>query len=370
MDSLTQTLLGAAIGEAGFRGRLGGKAVWFGAACALAPDLDMVIGVAGEWAALVHHRGVTHSLIVLAALAPLAGWLGWRWTGRSPPERRGTWLQWTHLALWALLTHPVLDLFTSYGTHMLAPFSWRRFAIDGVAIVDLFYSLPLAAAAVLAWLAARGRVSAAFSRRFAAGALAATTAYLVLGLGMSRRAEALASVQLDREGFAAEEVRAMPTMFNIALWRVVARDGAGRIRAGAVSVIAPRWIDFREFALSDDPLVTKALASERGGLFRWFAQGMLSASVERRDASGVVVELADRRYGFLTAPDFTPFSALAEFDAAGELVEVRLARRLRDIAPGAELAAMWRLAWGGASEPETPAVPEALTGARGGLASF
>ena len=129
MDMISQATLGAAIGEAGFREKLGPKAVYVGALAAFAVDVDIFAEIAGDWAGLTYHRALTHSLFVLAALAPLVGWLGWRWTARDPTERTGTWRQWTHLAAWALLTHPILDLFTSWGTQLLWPFSNHRFSV-------------------------------------------------------------------------------------------------------------------------------------------------------------------------------------------------------------------------------------------------
>ena len=49
MDTVTQGLLGAVIGQAGFRHRLGRRALLFGAACGLAPDLDMLFHLGSPW---------------------------------------------------------------------------------------------------------------------------------------------------------------------------------------------------------------------------------------------------------------------------------------------------------------------------------
>ena len=61
MDSITQIALGAAIGDAAFSRKLGPRAVIFGGACGLLPDLDMFAGLFGdEWTTFVHHRGLSH----------------------------------------------------------------------------------------------------------------------------------------------------------------------------------------------------------------------------------------------------------------------------------------------------------------------
>ena len=76
MDSITQAVLGATIAEAGFRRRLGGRAVAFGAICGALPDLDIAAGFIDQWATLTNHRGFSHSLLVLPLVAVGMGWVG------------------------------------------------------------------------------------------------------------------------------------------------------------------------------------------------------------------------------------------------------------------------------------------------------
>src|SRR5690606_37503481 len=63
MDLVTQAVLGAAIGEAGWGKKLGAGAMCAGALLGMTPDLDIISGLAGQWASLIHHRGVSHSLL-------------------------------------------------------------------------------------------------------------------------------------------------------------------------------------------------------------------------------------------------------------------------------------------------------------------
>ncbi|MCZ7684919.1 MAG: metal-dependent hydrolase [Sandaracinaceae bacterium] len=263
MDSITQGLLGAAIAEAGFRRRLGGRAVAWGALCGVAPDFDFVAMIAGEWNELVHHRGVSHSLVALTVVAPILGALARRWPG----QKQGSTLDWIHLTWWALITHPLLDTCTSYGTQLLAPLSDHRFAIDAVSIVDIAYTIPL----LLAVLRARWGRDQRRSARFAAAMLALTTAYLGAGFVQSQRAIAWAEEELAAEGFASVETRALPTLGNLLVFRALARDGEGRYRVAILSLSAPRtprWYAVRD---DEDPLVAAARETERGRLFEWFA---------------------------------------------------------------------------------------------------
>lgn len=326
MDPVTQTVLGGSIGAL-FRPKLGRKAVAIGALCGAIPDIDVLAGLAGEWATLVHHRGATHSLFVLAAAAPAFGWLGYRWSGR---QNFGIW---THLAFWALVTHTLLDWCTSYGTQLLWPLTRHRFALDAVSVIDPLYTLPLLLAAVLALIP---KLSARHARYVAAAALVFSTGYLVLGYSQSLRAVRVGGSQLSERGFHPREIRAMPTLFNIWLWRVVARDYHNNIAVGLVSTWSPGSINFSVLERPRDPLVDAALSSPRGEIFSWFAMDMVSAAVEHRQ-EGATVTLSDQRYGLITRPTDSPFRAEAVFDRMGKLREVRRLRQRGEIDIAREL---------------------------------
>lgn len=339
MDSITQALLGATIAEAGFRERLGGRAVVFGALCGFAPDLDLFVRFAGPWASLRWHRGPTHAFFWLTLATPLIGWLGWRLGRRTGPLR-----SWMALAFLALATHPLLDLCTSYGTMIFRPFTDARYAVDAVAIIDPVYSLPLLAAIVLAAVRWGGRP---WARRFAAGALVFTTLYLAFGFGMSARMTSAGRAALEERGVAVERIRAMPMLFGLnQAWIVAARDARGGVHVATGSIYRPGDLPFRRFTLPDDPLVEKALASEHGRIFRWFADGFVTARVDRTE-DGVSVWLEDRRYALASDPARALFQARARFTPDGELVRLTRERPRRDLRFRDELRAVWLRILGG-----------------------
>jgi inner membrane protein len=338
MDSITQGLLGAAVAEAGFGKKFGNRAMLVGALCGILPDLDIVSGLFGPWASMIHHRGITHSVFFAAVSAPILGWLAWRATKRS-----GTHATWTHLAWWSVVTHPVLDLFTSYGTQLLAPFSDKRFALDAIPIVDPVYSVPLLVALLVALVARRrpriGQVTTA-------AVLAATTGYLLFGWHQSTTAKHLAMQQLASEGFKVEHMRVQPVML-VWMWRIAARDAHGNLRVGALSTWRPGKIDFRRVDRPSDPLVARALESDRGKTFRWFADDMIGVRIERHEG-GTSVFLDDQRYGSALEPERSFWGARAEFDGEGKLVDVTRERRsMKKFRT--EIGTTWDMMWQGAS---------------------
>src|SRR5690349_5178272 len=89
-------------------------------ACA-APDLDIVIRLFGPIAFLEHHRGVTHSLILLPLWAFVYSWI----LARVLREPRG-WRAFYAIAAAAIALHIAGDVITTYGTMILSPLSdWR-----------------------------------------------------------------------------------------------------------------------------------------------------------------------------------------------------------------------------------------------------
>ena len=118
MDSVTQVLLGASIGVAvmGRRTALWKSAVWGGVA-GLLPDLDVLIDHGDPILNMIRHRAETHALLLTLFAFPMA-WLVSRIHHQS--RLYGRW--WWALML-ALVTHPLLDLMTIYGTQVFQPFS-------------------------------------------------------------------------------------------------------------------------------------------------------------------------------------------------------------------------------------------------------
>ncbi len=148
MDSITQAVLGASV-QAALLGRWQGrKALLYGAALGTLPDLDVVIDYGDAVANMTYHRGFSHSLFVVSAVALLLTALIRRW--RPDAGYSGTRLL---LTLWlVLLTHVLLDAFTSYGTQLLWPLPTPPIAWSSVFIIDPLYSVPLLLAVLVGGL--------------------------------------------------------------------------------------------------------------------------------------------------------------------------------------------------------------------------
>lgn len=217
MDSITQAVLGASIQGALLGRWQGRKALLYGAMLATVPDLDVIMEYGDAVANMTYHRGFSHSLFVLSGLALLLTWLARRF--RPHP---GYSAQRLLLTLWlVLVTHPLLDAFTSYGTQLFWPLTPTPTAWSSLFIIDPLYTVPLIAAVVISLFTGLREQS----WRVPAVALALSTLYVGFSLAGKFMAEQRVEQELARQGIQAERLFVTPTPFNTLLWRVIVLDG-------------------------------------------------------------------------------------------------------------------------------------------------
>lgn len=115
------------------------------------PDIDVFFGHA-PWDPLAIHRGFTHGIVGGVLLMPpiLAGllWLLDRWHLRSgKPFKSGLQMHFGWLVALSYaggITHPFLDLLTTYSVQLFSPFSGRWYHSEGLFIIDVWVWLLLA----------------------------------------------------------------------------------------------------------------------------------------------------------------------------------------------------------------------------------
>ncbi|MDX1606583.1 MAG: metal-dependent hydrolase [Candidatus Competibacterales bacterium] len=271
MDSLTQAVLGAAVGEAVLGRRMGRRAALFGAIAGTLPDLDVL---ADPWLSTIQelalHRGLSHSLLFVVIGSPLFGALFW-WLG----GRRGRWRDWSLLAFWCFATHIALDCLTVYGTQVLQPFSDYRAAVGSVFIIDPFYTVPLLLGLLVALCLRPGR-----GRRLANGiGLGLSSLYLAFGLGAQWQARTVFAAALDARDQPYQRLQVTPTPFNTLLWIGIAEQEDGH-RVGHYSLLDDdRQIEF-EFVPHNRELLADVIDQPVLQTLVWFSDELYRA--ERR----------------------------------------------------------------------------------------
>lgn len=300
MDSISQAVLGAAVQGALLGKVQGRRALLYGAALGTLPDLDVFVRYADPVSSMTYHRGFSHSVFVLTALAALMTWLVRR---RWPDAAYGTGRFFT--AVWlVLITHVLLDAFTVYGTQMFWPLAPTPESWAAIFIIDPVYTLPLLLAVLMALaigLAGKGG-------GVLVGALVFSTAYLGFGLGARLLAEQRAGEALRAQGVAVERLRAVPMPLNTLVWRVIGQ-GPGGQQIEAVSSLfdrePPEWVRLPQ--QSDvGPVLKGVPLYER---LRWFTGDWL-----RLDVVGDALVVSDLRMGI--AGQYTFRFKMAQCDAA------------------------------------------------------
>lgn len=301
MDSVTQIALGAGVAEAVLGRKLGNKAALAGAVLGTLPDLDSFIPYADAVATVTYHRSWSHSLIVLTLASPLFAWLCAR-SFRRPDIR---FHEWWWLAFLVLITHPLLDGFTVYGTQLLWPLVDHAYSGSTIFIIDPAYTLPLGLGVIAALCLSRD----SRRRRLAnAVGLGLSSAYLLWTVVAKFHVEAIIREQLQEQGIAHSAVLSTPAPFNTILWRFVVMAEGGYYEAYYSVLDAPHAVDFAYYP-DEKQLLLQLGAHWPVQRLAWFTQGFYAA---RRHGDELL--LSDLRMGVEGAYSFN--FKVAEFSGA------------------------------------------------------
>ncbi|EHJ93756.1 metal-dependent hydrolase [Vreelandella boliviensis] len=292
MDSVTQAALGATIGGVILGQRLGRKAILIGAVLGTLPDLDVALDYGDAVANVTEHRGFSHSLFVLTGLATLLALL----CARFAPAKDISLPRWWCFFALILITHPLLDALTTYGTQLLWPLDFAPAAWPIIFIIDPFYTLPLLLSLGIALVSQRVRKACTWG-------LAITSVYLMMAAGAKLVVEQRLTPALAEQGLEEAPLLIQPTPFNIVLWRATVIDG-DRYYESLISVFDDDRQPSLEPLVRNAELETFALASQQGQRLTWFTGPFLRYETRQLEGKETLIA-TDIRLGF---PGFHPFS--------------------------------------------------------------
>ena len=351
MDSLTQIVLGAAVGETVAGRRLGNRALLWGGIGGTIPDLDVVAnGFLTPLQALVTHRGFSHSILFAIMGAFVFGWLihamykspyhrhiafiGWFalpagvlfffsrifeaarlevWsTGLllltllgigyvlfrkyfkseiTPPDV--SLVTWRWLMFWTIVTHPLLDCFTTYGTQLFQPFSDYRVAFNTIAVADPFYTVPFLLCVIGAsWLKRENQLR----RKLIWTGLTVSSIYMAFCVFNKSRVDAHWVKTLASQDISYSRYMSSPSILSNFLWTMVAETEDGFV-TGQYSIFdksptkteyIPRNSTSRDINL-DDPSIER---------LRWFSNDYYSV-INHSDG----IQFNDLRFGSQLSKD-------------------------------------------------------------------
>jgi inner membrane protein len=291
VDTLTHALSGALLARATAPNQVDEKTLplrrrlLIGFLAAAAPDLDFVISYVGPIEYILHHRGVTHSLILLPLWAFLLAKLcGVAWRDRP-------WQAYFGIIAMCLSLHVAGDWITSFGTMVLAPFSDLRVGIGTTFIIDLWFT-----GIILA-----GLVASAIWRNSpvpAVAGLAALCGYVAFQGLMLQRAIDWGEAYAKGAGLEQAEVSAQPRPVSPFNWMVMVKAGeevryslvnlvrrepkqpaadAGfiaRLDAVYLPLAQAQWVHATRFGSSDREraIAREVWSQPQLAFYRWFAE--------------------------------------------------------------------------------------------------
>ncbi|SCX88864.1 inner membrane protein [Nitrosospira sp. Nl5] len=290
------------------------------------PDCDILLRLFGSLTYVDLHRGVTHSIILLPAWALVLAWLLSRFW-----SRRYSWRAIYGTAALGIGIHIAGDIFTAYGTMVLAPFSHHRFAIPFIFIIDLYFTAIIA----IGLLAA---VMLGPQRRYPAIiALVVLGCYVGFQGVLHSRAINVGEAYARTQGLVetGAEVHAIPQPLSPFNWKIIVghRDGYyealvnlwrtqkqklsdpgsedfgilgmwGRIASGYQPVSTATWRYHERFGEteSENALAREAWSQDIFARFRRFAEFPILNQIEST-GTGICVSFCDLRF---TVPSLPP----------------------------------------------------------------
>ncbi|MDP2688179.1 MAG: metal-dependent hydrolase [Aequorivita sp.] len=209
MDSVTQIVLGVAVGEAVLGKKIGNKAIVLGAIAGTIPDLDVAANYFTDTvSALEIHRGFTHSILFALVFGLIFGWLLSLW------DKRATLKQWSWFWFLCFVTHPLLDAHTTWGTQLFWPFD-LRLAYKNIFVIDPLYTLPFLVFLILAMFQKRGSVK---RRKFNNLGLIISSGYMLVTIILKGITFYKFETALKEQNISYLALQTKPSPMNAILW--------------------------------------------------------------------------------------------------------------------------------------------------------
>ena len=281
MDSLTQIILGAATGEVVLGKKVGNRAMLWGAVGGTIPDLDVL----GKYFLssidnVAFHRGISHSISFSIVGAVVFGWLVY-YIYKSPHHKwiaiffkalatvivgfamdfllqlifpgsfvptllvglglvallyftskkryfnqgwhapNASLRDWQWLFFWSLLTHPILDCFTMYGTQLFAPFSNTRIAWSTISVADPLYTVPFLICLIVT---SRYAKESAKRRNWNYLGIVLSSAYLLFTIFNKQRVDHIFKTSMENQQIPVERYVSNTSILNNIVWNCTAES--------------------------------------------------------------------------------------------------------------------------------------------------
>jgi len=234
------------------------------------------------------------SYLILAGSVGLSIWgliyLFGSYLSRDLEPINATQSDWTKVFFWSILTHPILDTFTAYGTQLFAPFSSYRVAFNTISVADPLYTIPFLLCLIGASFIKRNRPMRRYLNYLG---ILLSSAYLMFTVFNKKRVDRVFEKSLQAENINFERFRTGPSIFNNILWQGVAETSDGYYY-GTYSLLDKQAKVFRFYNTPKNHDLIDAYREDSDiQTLKWFTDGYFTVTPMRGDT----LQIGDLRYG-------------------------------------------------------------------------
>ena len=307
MDPLTHLTSGALGAQVARRSSEGRFIILFCIIAAWLPDIDNIAGFFGPEFYLIHHRGITHSVLGGFMLSCLLVAI-FRLLIKSFPVKRGLAISYL-----LILVHIFLDLITSYGTQIFYPFTNIRYSVASVFIIDPSYTLIMATILFFSFLRKN-------KKKIAMLGLVWLFLYPLTNLTIRHSVQYRIENELKSNKVNFDKVHISPDALAPLFWKVIVEDDIS-YQIGGLSLLNPdKPIDYKGFKKAEPDLLKRfGKYASIFNTYSWFTSYPIMKT--KSSDNGMMITFGDLR--FLSTVDFVrnllknnplPFSLTATVD--------------------------------------------------------
>ncbi|HMP29573.1 MAG TPA: metal-dependent hydrolase [Saprospiraceae bacterium] len=197
---------------------------------------------------------------------------------------------WTIFFIFTLLTHPLLDCFTVYGTQIFSPFTNMRVSWDNISVVDPVYTFALG---LPIWLASFFHRTSTTRFKLLILGVVLSSLYMMGTIYSKNKINKVLQDTITQKNIPAERSMTNPTIFNSILWSatVQAKDS---IYTGLYSLM-DRESKFELVGYPINNHLLQQIPSQDYTLqtIKWFSKGYYTV----QQLEGDTLQINDLRYG-------------------------------------------------------------------------
>jgi inner membrane protein len=206
-----------------------------------------------------------------------------------------------------IVTHPILDCFTTYGTQVFQPFSDYRVAWNNISVFDPLYTAPFL---ILLLIAAFLRKGQKWRLWLTVAGLTISSIYMMWTFKNKTEVDSAFKAGLAKEGLSYSKFITTPTIANNILWNCVAKD-EDYFYTGFYSILDKEPIvkDLLRIPINAD-YVKGHEDDEAVKTLNWFSDGFNSYA--RLEGGGIIVN--DLRFGRFSTDNESTDNFVFKFD--------------------------------------------------------